>query len=93
YTVENSIYIHHEHRGRGQSKVLMQALLQRAHQAQIHVHIGCIDATNKASIDVHEQMGFTQAGTFKQVGFTFGQWLDAAFYQLILNTTFEPSDG
>ncbi|ENH4474329.1 GNAT family N-acetyltransferase, partial [Acinetobacter baumannii] len=23
----------------------------------------------------------------------FGQWLDAAFYQLILNTPFEPVDG
>ncbi|HAV4911711.1 TPA: GNAT family N-acetyltransferase, partial [Acinetobacter baumannii] len=23
----------------------------------------------------------------------FGQWLDAAFYQLILNTPFEPMDG
>ncbi|EMC9721157.1 TPA: GNAT family N-acetyltransferase, partial [Acinetobacter baumannii] len=26
-------------------------------------------------------------------GFKFGQWLDAAFYQLILNTPFEPVDG
>ncbi|EMG9525585.1 GNAT family N-acetyltransferase, partial [Acinetobacter baumannii] len=25
--------------------------------------------------------------------FKFGQWLDAAFYQLILNTPFEPVDG
>ncbi|HAV3437789.1 TPA: GNAT family N-acetyltransferase, partial [Acinetobacter baumannii] len=25
--------------------------------------------------------------------FKFGQWLDAAFYQLILNTPFEPMDG
>ncbi|EOV5445661.1 TPA: GNAT family N-acetyltransferase, partial [Acinetobacter baumannii] len=23
----------------------------------------------------------------------FGQWLDAAFYQLVLNTPFEPMDG
>ncbi|MDG5738514.1 GNAT family N-acetyltransferase, partial [Acinetobacter baumannii] len=38
-------------------------------------------------------MGFTHAGTFKQVGFKFRQWLDAAFYQLILNTQFEPVDG
>ncbi|MDW7640215.1 N-acetyltransferase family protein, partial [Klebsiella pneumoniae] len=49
YTVEHSIYIHHEHRGCGLSKVLMQALIQRAQQAQLHVLIGCIDATNQAS--------------------------------------------
>ncbi|EPQ3146968.1 GNAT family N-acetyltransferase, partial [Acinetobacter baumannii] len=26
-------------------------------------------------------------------GFKFGQWLDAAFYQLVLDTPFEPVDG
>ncbi len=62
----------------------MQALIQRAQQAQFHVLIGCIDATNQASISLHEKMGFTHTGTFKQVGFKFGQWLDAAFYQLVL---------
>ncbi|HDX6101253.1 TPA: GNAT family N-acetyltransferase, partial [Acinetobacter baumannii] len=46
-----------------------------------------------ASIGLHEKMGFTHAGTFKQVGFKFGQWLDAAFYQLVLDTPFEPVDG
>ncbi|HCA4977447.1 TPA: GNAT family N-acetyltransferase, partial [Acinetobacter baumannii] len=25
--------------------------------------------------------------------FKFGQWLDAAFYQLVLDTPFEPVDG
>ncbi|MEQ1065706.1 N-acetyltransferase family protein [Acinetobacter sp. XH1741] len=93
YTVEHSIYIHHEHRGCGLSKVLMQALIQRAQEAELHVLIGCIDATNQASIGLHEKMGFTHVGTFKQVGFKFGQWLDAAFYQLNLNTPFEPVDG
>jgi phosphinothricin acetyltransferase len=55
--------------------------------------IGCIDATNQASIGLHEKMGFTHAGTFKQVGFKFGEWLDAAFYQLNLSTPFHPIDG
>ncbi|WP_336166311.1 GNAT family N-acetyltransferase [Acinetobacter sp. 161(2023)] len=93
YTVEHSIYIHYEHRGCGLSKILMQELIQRAQDAELHVLIGCIDATNQASIGLHEKMGFIHAGTFKQVGFKFGQWLDAAFYQLNLNTPQQPVDG
>jgi len=93
YTVEHSIYIHHEHRGCGLSKILMQELIRRAQEAELHVLIGCIDATNQASIGLHEKMGFIHAGTFKQVGFKFGQWLDAAFYQLNLNTPQQPVDG
>ncbi|MCU4562242.1 MULTISPECIES: GNAT family N-acetyltransferase [unclassified Acinetobacter] len=93
YTVEHSIYIHHEHRGGGLSKILMHELIKRAQEADLHVLIGCIDATNQASIGLHEKMGFIHAGTFKQVGFKFGQWLDAAFYQLNLNTPHTPVDG
>ncbi|WP_336939936.1 N-acetyltransferase family protein [Acinetobacter pittii] len=93
YTVEHSIYIDHEHRGSGLSKILMQELIKRAQEADLHVLIGCIDATNQASIGLHEKMGFIHAGTFKQVGFKFGQWLDAAFYQLNLNTPQQPVDG
>ena len=79
YTVEHSIYIHHEHRGAGLSKLLMQELIKRAKQAQLHVLMGCIDASNEASIGLHKKLGFEHAGTFKQVGFKFGRWLDAAF--------------
>ena len=93
YTVEHSIYIHHEHRGCGLSKILMQELIKRAQEAELHVLIGCIDATNQASIGLHKKMGFTHAGTFKQVGFKFGEWLDAAFYQLNLTTPLHPVDG
>ncbi|MFT4020256.1 MAG: GNAT family N-acetyltransferase [Acinetobacter sp.] len=94
YTIEHSIYIQHEQRGRGLGKLLLQALIERAKQSdQIHVMIGCIDASNVASIRLHEKLGFHHAGTFKQVGFKFGDWLDAAFYQLILNTPSHPIDG
>lgn len=93
YTVEHSIYIHHEQRGRGLGKLLLQALIERAKQhGQVHVLIGCIDASNQASIALHQRLGFEHSGTFPQVGFKFGRWLDAAFYQLILPTPLNPKD-
>ena len=41
-----------------------------------------IDATNAASIALHEQLGFVHAGTIHHAGFKFGRWLDLAFYEL-----------
>ena len=33
----------------------MQELIKRAQEADLHVLIGCIDATNQASIGLHEK--------------------------------------
>lgn len=93
YTVEHSIYLHSEHRGKGIGRVLLDALIEHAHAHQIHCMVGVIDASNTASIMLHEQLGFGYAGTIRQAGFKFGEWLDVAFYQLLLNTPDEPVDG
>jgi L-amino acid N-acyltransferase YncA len=93
YTVEHSVYVHHEQRGRGIGKLLLLELIRRAREAQLHVLVGCIDAANEASIGLHTRLGFVHAGTFTQVGFKFGRWLDAAFYQLNLETPAQPRDG
>lgn len=93
YTVEHSVYVHTSQRGRGLAKLLMNELIQRARAAQLHVLVGCIDATNSASISLHERLGFSHSGTLPQIGFKFGRWLDAAFYQLILETPLQPQDG
>lgn len=93
YSVEHSIYVHHDHRGRCLGKLLLQELVSRAEQANLHIMIGCIDAANEASIRLHTQLGFVPAGTLNEVGFKFGKWLNAAFYQLTLKTPLNPIDG
>jgi len=93
YTVEHSVYVHHEQRGRGLGKILIMELIRRAREAQVHVIVGCIDAMNLGSIGLHRGLGFTHAGTFPEVGFKFGRWLDVAFYQLRLETPDQPQDG
>jgi phosphinothricin acetyltransferase len=93
YTVEHSVYVHHEHRGQGLGKTLILELVRRARAANLHALVGCIDAGNEGSIALHQRLGFTHSGTFPQVGFKFGRWLDAAFYQLILETPASPVDG
>ena len=90
YTVEHSIYLHPAHRGKGIGRILLDALIEHAHAQQIHCMVGVIDASNTASIMLHEQLGFTYAGMLQQAGFKFGEWLNVAFYQLLLNTPNTP---
>jgi L-amino acid N-acyltransferase len=93
YSVEHSVYIHKDHRGRGIGRALMQKLIEAAQEQQHHVMVGGVDVTNLGSIALHEKLGFTHAGTIKHAGFKFGRWLDLAFYQLLLETPAHPCDG
>lgn len=93
YTVEHSVYVHKEQRGKGLGNRVMQALIGAARQNGLHAMIGGIDARNAGSIALHERLGFRNVGTLPQVGFKFGRWLDLAFYQLLLDTPAHPVDG
>jgi phosphinothricin acetyltransferase len=93
YTVEHSVYVHKDHRGRGLGRTVMNALIAAARQNGVHAMIGGIDAANTGSIALHERLGFRHVGTLPEVGFKFGRWLDLAFYQLLLETPRHPVDG
>ena len=94
YTVEHSVYVHPEHRGRGLGQQLMDLLIAEAkHRGDVHALIGAIDAANEGSIALHKRLGFEHVGQLPQVGFKFGRWLDLAFYQLTLQTPEHPIDG
>lgn len=93
YTVEHSVYVHQDHRGRGLGRAVMRELIAAARRHDVHAMVGGIDATNAGSIALHEQLGFRHVGTLPQVGFKFGRWLDLAFYQLLLDTPVQPVDG
>lgn len=93
YTVEHSVYVHRDHRGKGLGRELMRALIAAAGARGVHALVGGIDASNAGSIALHEGLGFRHVGTLPQVGFKFGRWLDLAFYQLLLETPAQPVDG
>ena len=93
YTVEHSVYVHRDHRGKGIGTALMKRLIDAAREQDHHVMIGGIDAANRASVRLHEKLGFFHAGTIRQAGYKFGRWLDLAFYQLLLETPARPVEG
>ena len=93
YSVEHSVYVHRDHRGKGIGLALMKQLIDSARSKQYHVLIGGIDLANRSSIALHEKLGFFHAGTIQHTGFKFGRWLDLAFYELILETPADPVEG
>lgn len=82
YTVENSVYVHPDHRGKGVSKLLMQPLIDRAREMGMHAMIAGIDADNAVSYRLHQSFGFVEVAHFREVGFKFSRWLDLKFMEL-----------
>ena len=93
YTVETSVYVHHRARGNGLGRRLMQDLIGLAAEQEMHTLVACIDMQNDASIRLHESLGFTRSGIIRQAGYKFGRWLDAGFFQRILDTPAFPVEG
>ena len=84
YSVEHSVHVRADRRGHGIGTALLSELLQRAALLQKHVMVAGIDAANDASIRFHARLGFESVGTFREVGYKFGRWLDLHFMQRIL---------
>jgi len=85
YTVEHSVYVHIDHRGKGISKLLLHPLINRAREMNLHAMIAGIDGENVASYYLHQSFDFVEVAHFKEVGFKFGRWLDLKFMELILH--------
>jgi L-amino acid N-acyltransferase YncA len=81
FTVEHTLHVRADARGRGIGTQLLLELMERARLLGKHVMIAGIDADNTGSIRLHERLGFTQAGRLREVGYKFDRWLDLVFVQ------------
>jgi L-amino acid N-acyltransferase YncA len=84
YSVEHSVHVRADARGRGVGRALVLALLEEAARMQKHVMIAGIDAQNVTSIALHEKLGFQVTGELKEVAYKFGRWLDLKFMQRLI---------
>jgi phosphinothricin acetyltransferase len=80
-TVKHSIYIHHDHVGRGVGRLLMADLIDACAAAGFRQMIGYIDADNTASLALHEKFGFARVGYLPGVAYRYGRWADTVMVQ------------
>jgi len=90
HTVEHSVYIRRDARGRGIGTALMLELMARARALGKHVMVAGVEAGNTGSLRLHEKLGFTRTGLLPQVGTKFGRWLDLTFLQIQLDARPNP---
>lgn len=83
-TAETGIYLRPDLCRRGIGRTLYAALIQACREHGLHTLIGGIALPNEPSIALHTALGFTHAGTCREVGHKFKKWHDLAFYQMIL---------
>lgn len=84
YSLEHSIYVLQDFRGKGLGKMLLEELISLAGKEGYHSMIAGIDAENAASIAFHRFFGFKEVGRLPEVGYKFNKWLDLVFMQLML---------
>ena len=84
YTVEHTIHIDQDHWGRGLGRLLLEALVEHARGAGIHVMVAAVDAANVESVAFHERLDFEVVARMSEVGRKFDRWLDLILMQRIL---------
>ena len=90
YAVETSVYIQHEHHGRGAGRLLYQVLIQTLEKQRFAQAIAAITLPNEPSVRLHEALGFTPAGVYRRVGYKGGRWLDVGLWQRALAPATNP---
>jgi L-amino acid N-acyltransferase YncA len=93
YSIEHSVYIRKEARGKGIGKLLLTELCREAESQGFHTMVAGIDSENQASIHLHEKLGFAYSGRIEHAGYKFGRWLNLVFLQKLLPTPPNPEDG
>lgn len=81
HSVEHSVHVSSDRRGRGIGTRLTSALFPLAAAMGKHVMIGGIDADNEVSLRMHERLGFQRVAHLHEVGRKFGRWLDLVLVQ------------
>jgi L-amino acid N-acyltransferase len=83
-SVEDSVYVHGDHHGKGVGRALLEELVRLATAHGFHAVIARIVGGHEASIALHRAVGFDVVGTEREVGRKFGRWLDVVVMQRII---------
>ena len=84
WTVDSAVYVAAEHRQAGVGRELYAALLDLLGRQRLHVVCAGVALPNPGSVRLHEAMGFEHVGTYRQIGYKSGAWLDVGWWQLRL---------
>ena len=79
-----AVYVDPAHARQGIGRALYAELLPLLAERGYHAAFAGIALPNEASIGLHEAMGFTPVGTYREVGWKQGGWRDVGWWQRLL---------
>jgi phosphinothricin acetyltransferase len=83
-TVEDSVYVRHDARGRGVGRAILEELVRLATAHGFHTVMARVVGNHQVSIALHRNCGFELVGVEREVGRKLGRWLDVAVLQRLL---------
>jgi phosphinothricin acetyltransferase len=86
-TIETSIYLSPDARGKGLGTRLYLELFDRLKDEPIHLAVVGIGLPNDASIELHKKLGFTEVGVFKEYAKVRGIYYSSIWMQKTLSKT------
>lgn len=81
WIAETSIYVRIDAQRRGIARRLYGVLLEVMRLQGITQVVGVITLPGTVSVAMHEAMGFSAAGVWRQCGYKLGQWWDVGVWQ------------
>lgn len=81
FAVETSVYLRPGCAKRGFGRQLYEPLLAMLEAQGFTQAIAAITLPNKASVRLHESLGFERAGTYRRVGWKLAAWHDVGLWQ------------
>ena len=79
-----AVYVDPAHSRQGIGRALYGELLPLLATKGYHAAFAGIALPNDASIGLHEAMGFTPVGIYREVGWKLGGWRDVGWWQRLL---------
>lgn len=80
-SVETTVYLAPAAVGRGVGSALYDALFTELANEDVHRAFAGVALPNDASLALHRRFGFTEIGTFREVGRKFGKWWDVTWLE------------
>jgi L-amino acid N-acyltransferase YncA len=84
WSADVTVYISAAHHRRGVGRALYGALFGLLERQGIYEVCAGVTLPNDPSVGLHESLGFTRVGIYRDVAFKFGRWYSVGWWQMSL---------
>jgi phosphinothricin acetyltransferase len=86
WSVDTNVYVRPDVHARGVARALYTRLFDRLAGLGYHNAFAGVVLPNEPSVALHEALGFTRVGVYRNVGYKHGRWHDTAWFQRALRS-------